>query len=64
MEKGRKVRTGIEWEMDIEKSEICGQRLGREKCGILARIPRFFGYFTVRGNNNFLEELELTTPWL
>ena len=27
-----------------------------------SRIPRFFGYFTVRGNNNFLDKLELTTP--
>ena len=49
--------------MDIEKLEICGQRLEREQYGNLTRIPRFFGYFTVRGNNNFLEKLELTTPW-
>jgi hypothetical protein len=50
--------------MDIEKLEICGQRLEREQYGNLTRIPRFFGYFTVRGNNNFLEKLELTTPRL
>ena len=48
--------------MDIKKLEICGQRLEREQYGNLTRIPRFFGYFTVRGNNNFLEKLELTTP--
>ncbi len=48
--------------MDIEKLEICGQRLEREQYGNLTRIPRFFGYFTVRGNSNFLEKLELTTP--
>jgi hypothetical protein len=48
--------------MDIEKLEICGQRLEREQYGNLTRIPRCFGYFTVRGNNNFLEKLELTTP--
>jgi hypothetical protein len=48
--------------MDTEKLEICGQRLEREQYGNLTRIPRFFGYFTVRGNNNFLEKLELTTP--
>jgi hypothetical protein len=50
--------------MDIEKLEICGQRLEREQYGNLTRIPRFFGYFTVRDNNNFLEKLELTTPRL
>jgi hypothetical protein len=47
--------------MDIEKLEICGQRLEREQYGNLTRIPRFFGYFTVRGNNHFLEKLDLTT---
>jgi hypothetical protein len=31
---------------------------------VRTRIPRFLGYYTVRGNNNFLEKLELTTPWL
>jgi hypothetical protein len=50
--------------MDIEKLEICGQRLEREQYGNLTRIPRCFGYFTVRGNNTFLEKLELTTPRL
>jgi hypothetical protein len=50
--------------MDIEKLEICGQRLEREQKENLARIPRFFGYFTVRGKNNFLEQLGLTTPRL
>ncbi len=44
--------------MDIEKLEIFGQRLEREQYGNLLRIPLFFGYFTVRGNNNFLEKLE------
>jgi hypothetical protein len=48
--------------MDIEKFEICEQRLEREQYGNLTRIPSFFGYFTLRGNNNFLEKLELTTP--
>jgi hypothetical protein len=48
--------------MDIKKLEICGQRLEREQYGNLTRIPRFLGYYTVRGNNNFLEKLELTTP--
>jgi hypothetical protein len=50
--------------MDIEKLEICGQRLEREQYGNLTRIPRFLGYYTVRGNSNFLEKLELTTPRL
>jgi hypothetical protein len=48
--------------MDIKKLEICGQRLEREQYGNLTRIPRFWGYYTVRGNKNFLEKLELTTP--
>jgi hypothetical protein len=46
--------------MDKEKLEICGQRLEREQYGNLTRIPRFFGYYTVRGNNNFLEKLWIT----
>ena len=66
IEKGRKVRTGVEYEIDIEKLEKwlenCGKRLEREQYGSLARIPRFLGNFTVRGNSNFLEKLELTTP--
>jgi hypothetical protein len=48
--------------MDIKKLQICGQRLEREQYGNLTRIPRFLGYYTVRGNKNFLEKLELTTP--